>query len=48
MRNQLRDTLLAHAEETMGGAIDEAVDKVANKELDPYTAAERLLERFAG
>jgi len=46
MRNQLRNTLLAYAELEMGSAIDDAVKRVAEKELDPYTAAEELVERF--
>ena len=46
MRNQLRNMLLEHAEDAMGEAIDEAVRRVADKEIDPYTAAERLVERF--
>lgn len=46
MRNQLRNTLLEHAEEAMGDSIDDAVNRVASKEIDPYTAAEQLVERF--
>ncbi len=46
MRQQLRNTLLEHADRQMGDAIDEAVIAVARRQLDPYTAAEELLERF--
>ena len=46
MRNQLRNTLLEHAEREMGDVIDETVRQVADKETDPYTAAEQLVERF--
>ena len=46
MRNQLRNTLLEHAESTMHAAIDEAVAKVAARQIDPYTAAEELVARF--
>jgi LAO/AO transport system kinase len=46
MRNQLRQTLLEHAERSMGDAIDEAVSAVARRELDPYTAAEELVAKF--
>lgn len=48
MRQQLRNTLLEHADRQMGDAIDEAVIAVARRQIDPYTAAEDLLERFRG
>jgi GTPase len=47
MRNQLRNTLLEHAEATLSVAIDHAVAKVAAREIDPYTAAEELVAAFA-
>jgi LAO/AO transport system kinase len=46
MRNQLRNTLIEHADEVMGAAIDDAVARVARREVDPYTAAEELTELF--
>ncbi len=46
MRTQLRNTLIEHAEATMRDAIDQTVQAVARRELDPYTASEQLLERF--
>lgn len=46
MHNQLRNTLIAHAEDEMHDDIAAAVVRVANKELDPYTAAEELVKKF--
>jgi LAO/AO transport system kinase len=46
MRAQLRQELLEDAERHMGAAIDEAVRAVAERRLDPYTAAEDLIARF--
>lgn len=46
MRNQLRNTLIEQADAEMREAIDAAVERVANKETDPYTAAEQLVEQF--
>jgi LAO/AO transport system kinase len=46
MRHQLRQTLLEHAEKSMGDAIEAAVQSVARRELDPYTAAEALVAAF--
>jgi len=46
MRNQLRNTLIEHADAEMGDAIDAAVEAVARRELDPYSAAEQLVARF--
>jgi LAO/AO transport system kinase len=43
MRQQLRQTLLDHAEAAMGEAIERAVQRVAKRERDPYTAAEELV-----
>ncbi len=46
MRNQLRNTLIEHADAIMGEAIDQAVERVASKQIDPYTAAEELVAAF--
>lgn len=46
MRNQLRNTLIAHADEEMHDAIELAVANVAARSVDPYTAAEELVARF--
>ena len=46
MRQQLRGELLADAETRMHDAIDQAVERVARREIDPYTAAEELVRQF--
>jgi LAO/AO transport system kinase len=46
MRNQLRNTLIEHADAEMHDAIEAAVARVAAKEADPYSAAEELVKRF--
>ncbi|MBM4359463.1 MAG: methylmalonyl Co-A mutase-associated GTPase MeaB [Deltaproteobacteria bacterium] len=46
MRHQLRQTLLEHAERSMGDAIEVAVQSVAQRAVDPYTAAETLVASF--
>jgi LAO/AO transport system kinase len=46
MKNQLRQALFEHADSEMGEAIDEAVRRVADKAIDPYTAAEELVAKF--
>lgn len=46
MRNQLRNALLDCALEQMAGRIEAAVRAVANREIDPYTAADELVEAF--
>jgi LAO/AO transport system kinase len=46
MRVQLRDALTEAALLALGGALDEATDAVARREIDPYTAAERLVAAF--
>ncbi|MBK8257326.1 MAG: methylmalonyl Co-A mutase-associated GTPase MeaB [Polyangiaceae bacterium] len=46
MRMQLRESLLEIAEHTLGQALDEAVARVAKKEIDPYSAAEELVAAF--
>jgi LAO/AO transport system kinase len=43
---ELRQTLADTALAALGGAIDEAVREVAERRVDPYTAAERLVEAF--
>jgi LAO/AO transport system kinase len=45
--NQLRNALIDCAESHMGEAIDEAVRRIAAREIDPYTASEQLVARFA-
>ena len=45
-RNELRDALLDAASESLGAEIDAAATRVAARELDPYTAAERLVDVF--
>jgi LAO/AO transport system kinase len=47
MKNQLRNTLIDHAEAAMGDAIESAVQAIARRELDPYTAADDLVARFS-
>ncbi len=47
MRAQLRDQLLAAAEERMAADIDAAVADVASRTRDPYSAAEELVARLA-
>lgn len=42
----LRDALAADAVARLGTAIDETAAAVSRRELDPYTACERLIERF--
>jgi LAO/AO transport system kinase len=46
MRTQLRETLIDEAVGTLGPALDSAVQSVARRELDPYTAAEQLVTAF--
>lgn len=46
MRNQLRNSLIDVASERMADALDAAVHAVAEKQLDPYTAAEQLVAQF--
>jgi GTPase len=42
----LRDTLAEQALDALGGAIDEAARRVEAREVDPYGAADELIERF--
>ncbi len=46
MRDHLRNALIDCATEQMGDAIERAVQKVAKRELDPYSAADGLIEKF--
>lgn len=46
MQTHLRDALVEEAMRTLGGAIDQAVGEVARREVDPYSAAERLVAEF--
>jgi LAO/AO transport system kinase len=46
MRTQLRNTLIEHAIGAMGQQIEDAVQSVAQRQLDPYTASEQLVAAF--
>ncbi|XXX82265.1 methylmalonyl Co-A mutase-associated GTPase MeaB [Sorangium sp. So ce134] len=46
MHVQLRDALTDAAVAALGPALDAAVRAVARREVDPYTASERLVEAF--
>ncbi|WP_437971888.1 methylmalonyl Co-A mutase-associated GTPase MeaB [Sorangium sp. So ce260] len=46
MHVQLRDALTDAALAALGPALDAAVHAVARREVDPYTASERLVEAF--
>ncbi|WP_437603725.1 methylmalonyl Co-A mutase-associated GTPase MeaB [Sorangium sp. So ce590] len=46
MHVQLRDALTDAAVAVLGPALDAAVHAVARREVDPYTASERLVEAF--
>lgn len=46
MRVQLRDALTDAALGVLGKAVDDAAHQVARREVDPYTAAERLVAAF--
>lgn len=48
MRMQLREALLEMAETALGPALEDAVQAVARRERDPYTAAEALVAAFRG
>jgi LAO/AO transport system kinase len=48
MRVQLREALAEAALAALGPALDEAAQAVARREVDPYTAAERLVAAFQG
>jgi LAO/AO transport system kinase len=46
MRTQLREALIDAAVGALGAELDAAVAAVARRELDPYTAAERMVSEF--
>lgn len=46
MRTQLRNALIHCAVAEMGEQLEQMVLKVSRREMDPYTAAELLVERF--
>jgi LAO/AO transport system kinase len=46
MHVQLRDALVDAAVGSLGAALEDAVQAVARRELDPYTASERLVDAF--
>ena len=46
MQAHLRDALVEEALRTLGGDIDAAVGEVSRREVDPYSAAERLVAEF--
>jgi LAO/AO transport system kinase len=46
MHVQLRDALVDAAVGSLGDALESAVQSVARRELDPYTASERLIGAF--
>jgi LAO/AO transport system kinase len=46
VREALREALIDEAAKALGAQIDEAVRSVEARELDPYTATERLIEAF--
>ena len=48
MFTQLRDALIDAAVASIGSSLDDAVRAVAKREIDPYTAAERLVDLFRG
>jgi LAO/AO transport system kinase len=48
MHAHLRDALVEEALASLGGEIDAAVQAVARREVDPYTAAEQLVAAFRG
>jgi len=46
LREGLREALIYEASRSLGAELDEAVRGVEAKEVDPYTATERLIEAF--
>jgi LAO/AO transport system kinase len=48
MRTHLREALIEEALRTLGDRIDAAVAAVGRREIDPYSAAERLVAEFQG
>jgi LAO/AO transport system kinase len=48
MATHLRDALIDEALRALGGELTEAVAAVGRREIDPYSAAERLVAEFRG
>ena len=46
LREGLREALIDEASRALRGELDEAVRGVEAKEVDPYSATERLIEAF--
>lgn len=46
LQRTLRDELVHEAVLALGPAVEEAAEAVARREVDPYTASERLIARF--
>jgi LAO/AO transport system kinase len=46
MHNEMRDALVEAALREISSAIDDAVARVARREIDPYTACDKLIEAF--
>jgi len=46
MRTQLREALIDAAVGALGPSLDAAVQAVARREVDPYTASERLIAEY--
>lgn len=46
--NEIRDTLVEAAVRDMGARIDRLADRVAQREVDPYSACEAILTEFRG
>ncbi len=46
MHTHLRDALTDAAMTALGGEIDQAIEAVDRREIDPYSASERLVEAF--
>jgi LAO/AO transport system kinase len=48
VRDSLREALIEAAIHDLGDSLDQAVGDVEERRMDPYTATERLIERFRG
>ena len=48
LTTHLRDALIDEALRVLGGDVDRAAGEVARREVDPYSAAERLVAAFRG
>lgn len=46
MYNEMREALIEAAIREIHGTIEDVVGQVAKREIDPYTACERLVEAF--